>query len=109
MAKEMETATKADQELDAIKEHVEALRTELAMLTKHIKGLSSATLERAQTAGALKIEELGADLERAADALRRQGQASIAQVENTIRERPLLSLLAAFGAGLLIARLLERK
>jgi hypothetical protein len=74
MAKDMETATKADQELDAIKEHVEALRTELAMLTKHIKGLSSATLERAQTAGALKIEELGADFERAADALRGQGQ-----------------------------------
>jgi ElaB/YqjD/DUF883 family membrane-anchored ribosome-binding protein len=109
MAKEVETPTKADQELDAVKEHVEALRTELAMLTKHIKGLSSATLERAQTAGALKIEELGADLERAADALRRQGQASVAQVENTIRERPLLSLLAAFGAGVLIARLLGRK
>jgi hypothetical protein len=53
MAKEVETATKADQELDAIKEHVEALRTELATLTKHVKGLSSAALARAQTAGAL--------------------------------------------------------
>ncbi len=109
MAREVETATKADQELDAIKEHVEALRTELATLTKHVKGLSSAALARAQTAGALKIEELGADLERAADTLRRQGQASIAQVEDTIKERPLLSLLAAFGAGVLIARLLERR
>ena len=109
MAKEIETATKTDQELDAIKEHVEALRTELAMLTKHIKGLGSATLARAQSAGVLKIEELGADLERAGEALRRQGQASVAQVENTIRERPLLSLLAAFGAGVLIARLLVRK
>jgi ElaB/YqjD/DUF883 family membrane-anchored ribosome-binding protein len=109
VAKAIETATKANQELEAIKEHVEALRTELALLTKHIKGLSSATLARAQTAGALKIEELGADLEHAAEALRRQGQASVAQVENMIRERPLVSLLAAFGAGLLIARLLERK
>ena len=109
MAREVETATKADQELDAIKEHVEALRTELATLTKHVKGLSSAALGRAQTAGALKIEELGGDLERVADTLRRQGQASIAQVEDTIKERPLLSLLAAFGAGVLIARLLERR
>jgi ElaB/YqjD/DUF883 family membrane-anchored ribosome-binding protein len=110
MARQVETTTKeADQELDAIKEHVEALRTELAMLAKHVRGLSSAALARAQTAGALKIEELGADLERAADALRRQGQASIAQVEDTIKERPLLSLLAAFGAGVLIARLLGRK
>ena len=109
MAKEMETAGKADQEIDAIKEHMEALRTELSMLTKHIKGLSSATLERAQTAGALKLEELGADLERAAVALRRQGQMSVSQVENAIREKPLLSLLAAFGAGVLIARLLGRR
>ena len=109
MAREVETATKADQELDAIKEHVEALRTELATLTKHVKGLSSAALARAQTAGALNIEELGTDLERVADTLRRQGQASIAQVEDTIKERPLLSLLAAFGAGILIARLLERR
>jgi ElaB/YqjD/DUF883 family membrane-anchored ribosome-binding protein len=110
MARQVETATKeADQELDTIKEHVEALRTELAMLTKHVKGLSGAALARAQTAGALKIEELGADLERATDALRRQGQASITQIEDTIKERPLLSLLAAFGAGVLIARVLGRK
>lgn len=109
MARETETVTKADQELDSIKEHVEALRTELALLTKHVKGLSGAALQRAQSAGALKIEELGADLERAADALRQQGRASIAQVEDTVRERPVLSLLAAFGAGMLIARLLERR
>jgi ElaB/YqjD/DUF883 family membrane-anchored ribosome-binding protein len=109
MAKQVESASKTDQELDAIKEHIDALRTELSMLTTHIKGLGSATLERAQSAGALKIEELGADLERAAEALRRQGQLSVAQVENTIREKPLLSLLAAFGAGMLIARLLDRR
>jgi ElaB/YqjD/DUF883 family membrane-anchored ribosome-binding protein len=109
MARETETVTKAEEELDAIKEHVQALRTELAMLTKHIKGLSGAALERAQTAGALKLEELGADLERAADALRQRGQASVAQLESTVREKPLLSLLAAFGAGVLIARLLERR
>lgn len=109
MAKQMESASKTDQELDAIKEHIDALRAELGMLTKHIKGLSSASLERAQSAGALKIEELGADLERAAEALRAQGQQSVAQVESTIREKPLFSLLAAFGAGMLIARLLERR
>ncbi|MGH6895670.1 MAG: hypothetical protein ACREJ5_03880 [Geminicoccaceae bacterium] len=109
MVKEADAVTKADQELDAVKEHIQALRTELATLTTHIKGLSSAKLEQAQLAGTLKIEELGADLQRAADALRRQGQASVAQLESTIREKPLISLLAAFGAGVLVARLLERK
>ena len=109
MAKQIESESTTDQELDAIKRHIDALRTELSILTKHITGLSSATLERAQDAGALKMEEFGADLERAAEALRRQAQMSVGQVETAIRERPLLSLLAAFGAGILIARLLERK
>lgn len=109
MAKQMESVSETDRELEAIKQHIDGLRTELSMLTKHIKGLSSATLERAQSAGALKIEELGADLERAAEALRKQGQQSLTQIEQTIREKPLLSLLAAFGAGMLIARLLERR
>jgi ElaB/YqjD/DUF883 family membrane-anchored ribosome-binding protein len=109
MARETDAAAKADQELDAVKEHIQALRTELATLTTHIKGLSSAKLEQAQTAGSLKLEELSGDLQRAADALRQQGQASIAQFESTIREKPLISLLAAFGAGVLVARLLERK
>jgi ElaB/YqjD/DUF883 family membrane-anchored ribosome-binding protein len=109
MARETDAAAKADQELDAVKEHIQALRTELATLTTHIKGLSSAKLEQAHTAGTLKLEELSGDLQRAADALRQQGQVSIAQFENMIREKPLVSLLAAFGAGVLVARLLERR
>jgi ElaB/YqjD/DUF883 family membrane-anchored ribosome-binding protein len=109
MARETDVATKADQELDAVKEHVQALRSELATLTTHIKGLSSAKLAQAQIAGSLKVEELSADLQRAANALRRQGQASVAQFEDTIREKPLISLLAAFGAGIVIARLLDRR
>jgi ElaB/YqjD/DUF883 family membrane-anchored ribosome-binding protein len=109
MARETDAAAKADQEIDVVKEHIQALRAELASLTTHIKALSSAKLEQAQTAGALKIEELSGDLQRAADALRQQGQASVAQLENTIREKPLIAVLAAFGAGVLIARLLERR
>jgi ElaB/YqjD/DUF883 family membrane-anchored ribosome-binding protein len=109
MARETDAVTKAEQEMDAVKEHIQALRSELATLTTHLKGLSSAKLEQAQSAGSLKIEELSADLQRAADALRRQGQASVAQFEDTIREKPLISLLAAFGAGMLIARLLDRR
>lgn len=109
MATKTEAAIKADQELDAVKAHIEALRAELASLTTHIRGLSSAKLEQAQSVGSLKLDELTADLQRAADTLRQRGQASVAQLEDTIREKPLISLLAAFGAGVLIARLLERK
>jgi ElaB/YqjD/DUF883 family membrane-anchored ribosome-binding protein len=109
MARETDAVTKAEQEMDAVKEHIQALRSELATLTTHLKGLSSAKLEQAQSAGSLKIEELSADLQRAADSLRRQGQTSVAQFEDTIREKPLISLLAAFGAGILIARLLDRR
>jgi ElaB/YqjD/DUF883 family membrane-anchored ribosome-binding protein len=109
MATDTKTATKADQEMDAVKEHIQALRADLASLTTHIKGLSSAKLEQAQSAGSLKIEELSAEVQRAADALRQRGEVSVAQLETTIREKPLISLLAAFGIGLLVARLLDRR
>ena len=46
MVRETNAATKADQELDAVKDHIQALRSELATLTTHIKGLSAPSSSR---------------------------------------------------------------
>jgi hypothetical protein len=48
-------------------------------------------------------------LEQTAGRLGNQGRVSVAEIERTIRERPLTALLAAFGAGLLFARLWDRR
>lgn len=96
-------------DLAAVRQDVEALRTDLATLLEHMKGLGSAKLDQAGAAGSETIERLRADVERTADRLRQQGQVSLAEVERTIQERPLTALLAAFGAGLLLARLWDRR
>lgn len=96
-------------DLAAVKRDVEALRADLASLVKHIRGLGEAKLDQAGAAGSDAIEAVGAELQRTAEQLRRQGQASVAEVERTIQERPLMALLAAFGAGLLFARFWDRR
>ena len=104
----METVTKADQELDAIKEHVEALRAELAGLTRARQRLEQCRArespERRPSRSRSSAPTSSAPLMRCAGKVRRPSRRS----RILIKERPLLSLLAAFGAGVLIARLLGR-
>lgn len=119
------------EDLAAVKKDVEALRGDLAALVKSIKGLGekkasgassdlAALLETvkeigegklgsAGTAGSEAVDALRAALEGNADRLRRQGQASVAEVERAIQDRPLMALLAAFGVGLLFARFWDRR
>jgi ElaB/YqjD/DUF883 family membrane-anchored ribosome-binding protein len=102
-------ATDTGADLDALRKDIEALRGDLESLTKNIKSLGEGKIQEASALGAAKIDELQAELERRIDVLREQGRESVATLERTIQEKPLMTLLAAFGAGMLIARLLERR
>lgn len=108
MARENATITESS-DMSALKQDIEQLRSDLASLTKHIKGLGQNAVAQARSAGADRVDELRGELERTVDQLRQQGEASVAKVESVIQERPLLSLLAAFGVGMLMTRLLERR
>jgi ElaB/YqjD/DUF883 family membrane-anchored ribosome-binding protein len=99
----------ATDDLEAVRQDIEALRKDLASLTKSLKGAGESGLEKIAAAGSAKAQELEGGLEQAMDTLRSQGQVSVAQIERAIHDKPLTSLLAAFGAGMLIARLLERR
>lgn len=93
----------------AVQQDIEALRADLASLIEHMKGLGETKLGDAANAGSDAIEGLRSQLEQTANRLGNQGRVSVAEVERTIRERPLTALLAAFGAGLLLARLWDRR
>ena len=108
MARQSASSDKTSDDLDKLKDDIEALRADLSSLTKTIKGMGSSAVEDVQALGAEKLDELRAEIERASGQVRRQGEASIAEIEQTVQERPLFSLLAAFGAGMLISRLLDR-
>ena len=96
-------------EFDDLKTDIDKLRADLSSLTKHMKEVGNSAAADAKKAGADKVDELRNELERTAQQLKRQGEASVAEVEKTIQEKPLLSLLAAFGVGMLITRFLDRR
>ena len=108
MARQSTASSDASDDMEKLRDDIEKLRADLSSLTKHMKEAGGSALEDAQALGAEKLEELRAEIERASGKVQQQSAASIAEIERTVQERPLLSLLAAFGAGMLITRLMDR-
>lgn len=104
----MATETKQN-DVDALRKDIDDLKAALAELSKDVKSSAEAREHRFAEAARSKIEDIehgAADFaKRAAD----RGRQSAEAVENTVRERPVQSLLVAFGAGLLLAKLLDRR
>jgi ElaB/YqjD/DUF883 family membrane-anchored ribosome-binding protein len=93
---------KAD--LDRLRDDLATFRRQLGgAATERMEGLRETLRERA-TAG---VDEIGQELDRLTALLGAQGEAGLAGVNRLVRERPLTSLLAAFGLGMLIGRLTE--
>lgn len=107
-ARQAASNDKASDDLDDLKGDIDKLREDLLTLTQHMKSLGGNALSEAQQKGAEKVDLLRTELERTAKQVRSHGEASLADFEKTIRDKPLLSLAAAFGVGMLISRLLDR-
>lgn len=108
MARQTSSSDDASDDLSKVKDDIEKLREDLSTLTTHLKAMGGSALEDVQSLGAEKLDELRAELERASGKVKAKGEMSIAELERNVQERPLLSLLAAFGAGMLITRLMDR-
>ncbi|HET8551147.1 MAG TPA: hypothetical protein VFM97_01565 [Gammaproteobacteria bacterium] len=87
-----------EKDINAIKGDVESLRSELKSLTDTIKREA----EHQARAGYEKVREYG-------EKARHQAKQGAAMVEDQIEERPLISVLTAFGVGFVIGKLLDRK
>jgi ElaB/YqjD/DUF883 family membrane-anchored ribosome-binding protein len=109
MARQDSSTDAVASDLGDLRADIEKLRGDLSALAKHMKEFSGSAVAEAQRAGSDQIDVLRTELERTAQQLKRQGEASVAEVEKTIQDRPLLSLAAAFGIGMLVTRLLERR
>jgi ElaB/YqjD/DUF883 family membrane-anchored ribosome-binding protein len=99
-----------------VKADASDLAADIAQLRKDLEKLSGSIVElgRGGIAAAQKggAEQLGAwrdDIDDRAKSLMKQGQHQLDAVEGQIRERPLLTLLAAFGVGLLVSRLVDSR
>lgn len=101
--------TSTSKEYDELKEDLTKLRGDVERL---VKALSEEQRENAADLRARAREQVDRAKKAGAEAIDRAGRMSrdsVDAAEQTVREHPLLSLLAAFGLGLLIAQLLDRR
>jgi ElaB/YqjD/DUF883 family membrane-anchored ribosome-binding protein len=84
---------------------INALKGDIDSLKADLKTLSESIRHQAQSqarAGYAKARE-------ASDKVRHQAQHGIEYAGDQIEERPLISVLTAFGVGFLIGKLLDRR
>ncbi|MBI5443912.1 MAG: hypothetical protein HY900_22225 [Deltaproteobacteria bacterium] len=93
-----------EKEFEAVRADITKLRADLGGVTEALREMTKARAEGAREglsslAGTVR-EEVRRGLER--------GRKSVETVEDRIEQQPVVSLLIAFGAGLLLGKVLDR-
>lgn len=98
-----------DQELDALRGDLAALRADLAGVAKALEESGKRRAETVKTTLADLLGPLEEELRGALGTIADLGEESAKAVSRRVEHRPLLSLLAAFGAGFLLGKILDRR
>lgn len=98
-----ETDTGVD--FDAIIRDVAALRQDFADLMSQMK---SGAFKGANEVAENILGQLGDKANHLYDSVTAQGQRSVKAISRQVEERPIVSLLIAFGVGFVASRLLSR-
>ena len=95
-------------DLGQLKADFERLTADLAGLRQNLVNLGMESARGVQEAGLAQLDTLRREIDDLSLHLRKQGRDALSQVEQSVRERPLASLLMAFGIGMVLARLFGR-
>ncbi len=85
-------------EIDEIREDLNSLKGNVVELTKHI-----------QKDGIKQAEEVGTNVKKSAAALQLRGLQEMKKVEKQVKQKPAQSLAIAFGTGVLLSMLMNRR
>jgi len=103
----MDNSSRLQDDVRVLKEDFGQLRTDMADL---MQTLVDATKSEAGDARKRLEDEASQRLAQMRDGIeeaRRQGERAAATVEQKIEDRPFLSVVGAFGVGLLVGKLLD--
>src|ERR1700719_521202 len=95
------TARNLETEFDTVKDDLTKLRADIAQLSAALKDVTSETVRD-------QLASIRGRIDAAAGEARVHGRQTIDELTDHIEERPLASVLLAFGVGLLIGKLLDR-
>ena len=101
----MSSETDSGVDFDAIIRDVAALRQDFADLMSQMK---SGAFKGANEAAENILGQLGDKANHLYDNVSAQGQRSVKAIGRQVEERPVVSLLIAFGVGFVASRLLSR-
>lgn len=88
---------------------IDQLKKDLKKLNETLVGLGRDTLDAAQSEGAARLEAWRKEADHIAKRLKNTGESQYAAIEAQVQEKPLLTLIAAFGLGLIISRVIDRR
>lgn len=100
-------------ELDALRSDIASVQADIGRITETIKKTTGESIQDTGESIRRRFEELQRRIQgqasQALGAARTRGRRSVEGVEHQIEERPFVSMLIAFGVGLLISYLLGRR
>lgn len=101
-----ETAKNPDS--DDVRKDIEELRKDLASLGKDVRKLAREGANDASRRAGSTVEDFQARAEETLSSVAAQGRDAAKSVEGTVKNRPLESLLVAFGVGVLLGNIIRR-
>lgn len=94
-------------ELDALQADLAKLREDVSALTEAVRAAAQRRVDDARGEARQRAEGAWEDLERRLEEMRTQGEETLQRATREVAEHPAASLLAAFGVGFVLARLLD--
>ena len=95
------TANNVGSELDAVKDDLAKLRADIANLSQTLKDATSETVHE-------QIGLIRSRIDGIAEDAKSHGRKTLDSLTDHIEEKPLASVLIAFGVGILFGRLFDR-
>jgi ElaB/YqjD/DUF883 family membrane-anchored ribosome-binding protein len=96
-------------DLDAVKDDLAKLRSDIADLTQKLIDTGKNEVSSARNRVRTEARNLGRELRATLNESGEQGLKTVESVEQLLTDRPLVSLLTAFGLGLLVGKFLLRR
>lgn len=104
----MATATK-DGDIETLRKDVEELSDAVKTLTSDLKNTARANGESFVNRAGDKFHAYSEDAQAMAKRVADRSRETADTAAGVVRERPLQSMLVAFGVGLVVAKLLDRR
>jgi len=98
-----------NKEMETLRDDMAKLRTDLSAIADTLKDVGRGRVDEAKASLSSLAESLKEELRKGLEGARDRSKKSVETVEQQIEQRPLLSLLAAFGFGVLLGKILDRR